>query len=633
MNDMMLQLFSDILSISIKALPFILVLLFVTVLFQKRVNPLIIEGIWFLVFIRLIIPASLPIQLNTINAENIESNSILVESFSDYYIETGTKPLLVKSQKYTTNVNKFPIESTITANEVLKFQTFQWKSILPQIWLIGCLFILLRAFYKANTLRKILNRDYESSIFRNCSIPVIETSFVEYPIIFGCIKPKIYVPQKLWLTLTDKERKYILLHEMGHYKRKDILSGWLCYFVLAIHWFNPMVWLSFLVIQNLKEIACDRYVISKLPVEESLSYARTLLSVSESGCSNYSNLSAAGMAGKSPIKKRIEMIVNNKKKKVIWSFMTLVLLITVILMFLTDPFSEGYYKSEVIGRTFADAKYDYKTEYPFKKDKKVIGTWLKVDEDISYIDYFKSPDVDFVKYNGERYIVFKKDGTTSDLTTWTRGLVINKEIQIAREYEIRVIGGIQYLFLENMDNTAMMSPNHKTFDIYLRYSDKEVKEDLYIPSEFIQRNQIELLGETLTRDMTREDIISRLGKPTSYKYVNIYAGINAPEDKLPPVYVMQYHGRFSIYIIHGHIDRFVISGSTISVEGLEFGMTSEEVFTIIPYPLKTMLEENQYSINLDIKNSKYEMSIDFGLDDGLSLLFYNNRLIEIFLEL
>lgn len=638
MNDMMLQIFSDILSISIKAIPFIFVLLLVTVLFQKRVNPLIIEGIWFLVFLRLVIPASLPIQLNTIKAENVDSNSILVESFSDYYIYTGNTTLRLKERTDTDNVNTLPIENTFNVKEELDIKAFPWKSIIPLIWLIGCLFIILRAIYKANTFRKILNRDYESSIFKNSFISVIETSFVEYPIIFGCIKPQIYVPQKLWSTLSDKERKYILLHEMGHYKRNDILSGWLCYFVLSIHWFNPMVWLSFLVIQNLKEIACDRYVISKLPVEESFSYARTLLTVSEVGCSNYSNLSAAGMAGKSPIKRRIEMIVNNKKKKVIWSFVTLVLITTVILMFLTDPFSGGYYKSEIIGRTFAAQKYDYKTEYPFKKDKKLIGTWLKVDEGVWDIDNFRSPKSDFIKYNGERYIIFKKDGTTSDSTAWTRGLVINKAIQIAREYEIREIDGSQYLILENMSNTGFGTPDPGFFDIYLRISDKEVKDDLYIPSEFIQRTEIELLGETLTRDITREDIISRFGKPTSYKYVNMYSGINAPEDKLPPVYIMQYPGRFNINIIHGHIDWVDILGPKISVEGLELGMTSDEVFTIIPKPLETIIEDNQDHISHEIKNGTFiknpeiGMSMYWGIDDGLVLFFNKNSLSELILE-
>ncbi len=340
MNDMLLQLFNDILSISIKALPFIFVLLLVTVLFQKKVNPLIIEGIWFLVFVRLIIPTSLPIQLNTIQTEKIDSKSILVESFSDNYVDTGTTALRLKSQNDNNNVSTIPIEKISNVKEELEVTTFPSKYILPIIWFIGCLFFLVRAFYKANTFRKIITRDSELNIVKSSSIQVLETPFVEYPIIFGCINPQIYVPKKLWSTLSEKERKYILLHEMGHYKRKDILTGWLCYFVLAIHWFNPMVWLSFLVIQDLKEIACDRYVITKLPVEESIAYARTLLSVSESGCSNYSNLSAAGMAGKSTIKRRIEMIVNNKKKKVIWSFVTLVIIITVILMFLTDPFSD-----------------------------------------------------------------------------------------------------------------------------------------------------------------------------------------------------------------------------------------------------------------------------------------------------
>lgn len=300
---MLIQLFNDILTISIKSIPFILLLIVITALFQRKLHPLAIEVIWIMVFIRLVIPKALPLEFNFLSIRGIEDKLVLVESFSDYYVEDITRPLEVVGR------NK---SSFISDNELgNSTEVISYKYLLTIIWIVVSIAIFSFTLVKCYKFSKILKRSGSKRTITNQSIPLVETDHINFPIIYGCFKPIIYIPTKLWGILNSKEKEHILYHETQHYKRKDILTGWIYFVVLTIHWFNPLVWLAYILIQNLKEISCDRQVLNKLNKRNQIIYAKTLLKVGELCNSNYTNTSIANFAGKSSIKRRIEMIISN----------------------------------------------------------------------------------------------------------------------------------------------------------------------------------------------------------------------------------------------------------------------------------------------------------------------------------
>ena len=96
------------------------------------------------------------------------------------------------------------------------------------------------------------------------------------PFVLGVLRPKIYLPS----ILSEEEQKYIILHEQYHIKRLDHLVKLLAFLALCIHWFNPLVWLSFFLAQKDMEMSCDEAVLQTLGAHIRADYSASLLSLS-----------------------------------------------------------------------------------------------------------------------------------------------------------------------------------------------------------------------------------------------------------------------------------------------------------------------------------------------------------------
>lgn len=99
---------------------------------------------------------------------------------------------------------------------------------------------------------------------------------INSPFVLGVLRPKIYLPS----TLSPEEQKYIILHEQYHIKRLDHLAKLLAFLALCIHWFNPLVWLSFFLAQKDMEMSCDEAVLQKMGSHIRADYSASLLSLS-----------------------------------------------------------------------------------------------------------------------------------------------------------------------------------------------------------------------------------------------------------------------------------------------------------------------------------------------------------------
>lgn len=112
-------------------------------------------------------------------------------------------------------------------------------------------------------------------------IPIYSTAFLKSPVIVGFFKPCIYLPIHLISDDNQRDIRYMLLHELQHYKHKDGLANYLMNFVGIIYWFNPLVWYALKEMRNDREIACDTSVLKMLESDDYKAYGNTLINFAE----------------------------------------------------------------------------------------------------------------------------------------------------------------------------------------------------------------------------------------------------------------------------------------------------------------------------------------------------------------
>lgn len=142
-------------------------------------------------------------------------------------------------------------------------------SITTYIWMIGVLVMVIYSIVSYIRLRRKLS----------VVVPLRDNIFIaddiKSPFVVGLFRPKIYLP----CNLGDKEQEYIILHEQHHIKRLDHVMKALAFLALAIHWFNPLVWVAFILASKDMEMSCDEAVIRKIGGDVRADYSASLLTL------------------------------------------------------------------------------------------------------------------------------------------------------------------------------------------------------------------------------------------------------------------------------------------------------------------------------------------------------------------
>lgn len=150
------------------------------------------------------------------------------------------------------------------------------------------------------------------------------------PFVFGLIRPKIYLPS----SPAASEREYIILHEQFHIRRGDHIWRLLAFLALSLHWFNPFVWLAFVLSEKDMEMSCDEAVIGKLGDGIKADYARSLLTLS----AGKRGLLRTPLAfGENAVTGRIKNLANMKKPAAWIVCMTVLLCLTAAFSLLANP--------------------------------------------------------------------------------------------------------------------------------------------------------------------------------------------------------------------------------------------------------------------------------------------------------
>ncbi len=200
---------------------------------------------------------------------------------------------------------------TITVPQIL---TLLWLSGIAMVGL-WFLFTNLRFWLRLRRSRQLLELD--------CPIRVYVTGAVETPCLFGLIRPAVYLTPEV--AEDEVALRHVLAHELTHYRHWDHIWSVLRCVCLAVHWYNPLVWLAASLSRRDAELACDESTIRRIGEEERTAYGRTLIGLT---CVHRSNLlhTATTMTGsKKSIKERIVLIAK-KPKMAIYTLVAVILI-------------------------------------------------------------------------------------------------------------------------------------------------------------------------------------------------------------------------------------------------------------------------------------------------------------------
>ena len=167
--------------------------------------------------------------------------------------------------------------------------------ILLGIWIVGILAMIILVIKSSLRLRSLeksalpLQNQEVRRLYHRCleemgihrDIPVYSTAFLKSPIIVGLLKPCIYLPIHLISDYDESDMRYMLLHELQHYKHKDAVASYLMNLAGVIYWFNPLVWYALKEMRNDREVACDTSVLKMLEEDAYEYYGNTLINFAE----------------------------------------------------------------------------------------------------------------------------------------------------------------------------------------------------------------------------------------------------------------------------------------------------------------------------------------------------------------
>lgn len=153
----------------------------------------------------------------------------------------------------------------------------------------------------------------ELSIKKNVKLNI--SSNASEPITIGIFKPSIWIPEDID-TLSEKEYKYIICHELSHIKHNDLVVYFIGMLIIAIHWFNPFCYLMLYWMRLVNEQYSDETVINNMPHNDRIRYCEIMISMSYKGSGKHRmSLNFTGQT-KRDIRKRIDFIMKRRKKSI-----------------------------------------------------------------------------------------------------------------------------------------------------------------------------------------------------------------------------------------------------------------------------------------------------------------------------
>ena len=355
-----LNLFNWVLTTSAKASIFIVFLLGLKHVLRHRMGARFQYMLWSVLMIGLVLPwaPSSPVSVyNFINPSYIQQ-------FLSPISKGATEPTanvvdtmqssLAQTAVVDSNSSKASLGTTTqqtSGNKMAPLAIFPFiYKLMFWIWLLGILIL--------TTLTVLVNRRFCNKIEHNlvtdprlitvfnqlkvelkikAEIPLLKTRYVNSPSLLGFIHPRLLLPIGIEQTFSLEQISHIFLHELLHFKRKDIMINWLTQVLVIIHWFNPLIWYAFYRMRDDQEIACDALAMDRFNTKQANDYAYTLLKLVETYSNTPRLIGLTSLSGsKSQIKRRITMIKEFRTSSLKWSLIGLSVIALIAVVVFTN---------------------------------------------------------------------------------------------------------------------------------------------------------------------------------------------------------------------------------------------------------------------------------------------------------
>jgi len=451
--------------------------------------------LWFIVFIRLICPVAMESPFSLVPdvitnyamaSSNMMDKSNLTESTGNTVHEnTG---ILKNADQKKNGLNSLQDRKILTKGVIFSF-----------IWLAGFLILLLRNFYKVFMLIKRLKTSKKSYGNIYCS------EIIDSPFVMGIIKPRIYLPDHM----NENEMNYIIRHESIHIQRKDYLIKTITFLICCLHWFNPLVWLSFMLMSHDMEMSCDEQVVRELGSTIKKEYSKSLLFWATQKSSIHTSSFAFG---ENDVNGRIKNILGYKKAKNRIIVFVAVLCITAGVCLLTNPKTTAVKNS-----TNVIEQQEKESKIITEKEKKAVYAWAdaftKRDGNALYElaadkEQFKSWDY-VTAINGGKEYAF------GDSSPWPWNqdykIVINGEKADIYYYALTSDPAVTtwketVVLVPQKDKSYLV--DHKMLESYDTVNSKKIFDDAYYINgvyqyyDFKKNSFIDAIGNQLSADKT-----------------------------------------------------------------------------------------------------------------------------------
>lgn len=319
MTDLMATVFLKVINMGIAAGWIVLAVLLLRLLLKKAPKWIAV-ALWGIVAFRLLCPFTPESALSMIpSAETVSPGIMLAKTPG---INTGI-PGLNEALNYALQANLSPAPG----DSVNPLQI--WIPLLAFLWVAGMAGMLV---YTAISYLRLRGKLRTAVLLRE---NIFQSEHVASPFVFGLIKPKIYIPYRL----REQDAEQVIAHEQAHIRRKDHWWKPLGVLLLSLHWFNPLLWVAYVLFCKDIELACDEKVIKALDREQKAEYSQALLACSV----HRRTLSACPLAfGEVGVKSRVKSVLRYKKPAVWVVAAAVILCVGLATCTLTDPLKVKY---------------------------------------------------------------------------------------------------------------------------------------------------------------------------------------------------------------------------------------------------------------------------------------------------
>lgn len=330
MSNVLIQILNMSLSASCVAL-----IVMVIRLPLRKVPKVYSYALWAVVFFRLLCPltvtlpmSAVPVQPETIPQSIVYDEHPAIASGVPVVDDTVNR-LMATSLPETTANNAHPLETALSAAAYL--------------WFGGALALI---FYGVVGYARLKTRVSTSVRVHD---HIYETDRIKTPFVLGFFHPRIYVPTGL----EPKELEYVAAHEQTHIRRFDHLLKPLAFLITALHWFNPLVWLSYALMIRDMELSADESVMKRYDFDIRTAYASSLLSLAVKKSGFFTPLAF----GETGVKTRVKNVLRYKKPA-LWISIGAILTVAAATLFLVTD-NEAKQGANSVAATAYSTSYDH----------------------------------------------------------------------------------------------------------------------------------------------------------------------------------------------------------------------------------------------------------------------------------